>query len=56
MKGSVGMPVPNVEKNFLWRACHDILSTRDNLCKRKIVSEPLCHVCGIEVEIRFHIL
>lgn len=22
------LPVPNVEKNFLWRACHDILPTR----------------------------
>jgi hypothetical protein len=29
--------VPNVEKIFLWRACHDILPTRENLHKKKII-------------------
>lgn len=51
-----GLSVPNVEKNFLWRACHDILPTRENLWKRKVISDPLCPVCGIEVETGFHIL
>ena len=45
-----------MKKNFLWQACHDILSTCDNLCKRKIVNDPLYLFCGIEVETRFHIL
>jgi hypothetical protein len=22
------LPIPNAEKNFLWKACHDILPTR----------------------------
>jgi hypothetical protein len=34
--------IPNVEKHFLWRACHDILPTRVNLCARKIITDPLC--------------
>lgn len=50
------LPVPNVEKNFLWRACHDILPTRANLHKRKVISNALCPVCGLEVETGFHIL
>jgi hypothetical protein len=50
------LPVPNVEKIFLWRACHDILPTRENLHKRKIIEEPSCPVCGLEVESRLHIL
>ena len=31
------LEIPNVEKNFLWRACHDILPTRENLLKRKVI-------------------
>ncbi|XP_059431505.1 uncharacterized protein LOC132165008 [Corylus avellana] len=50
------LPVPQVEKNFLWKACHNILLTRENLYKRKIISDPLCPVCGLEVETGFHIL
>jgi hypothetical protein len=26
------LQIPNPEKHFLWRACHEILLTRDNLC------------------------
>lgn len=44
------------KKNFLWRACHDILPTRANLHKRHIVDDPLCPICGREVETGFHIL
>jgi ribonuclease HI len=50
------MQVPNAEKNFLWRACHDILPTRENLHKRKIIDDPMCPICGREVETSFHIL
>jgi hypothetical protein len=48
--------IPNVEKHFLWRACHDILPTRANLCARKIITDPLCPQCGREPETAFHIL
>jgi hypothetical protein len=50
------LPVPNVEKNFIWRACQNILPTRDNLHKRRIILDPLCPVCGLEAETGFHIL
>lgn len=50
------LQIPNVEKNFIWRACHDILPTRDNLLQRKVVQDPLCLVCGLEAETPIHIL
>lgn len=50
------LPVPAVERNFLWRACKEILPTRENLCRRKIITDPLCPVCGLTVESGFHIL
>ena len=48
--------VPNVEKNFLWRACHDSLPTRENLCRKRIIDDPVCSFCMTEVESTFHIL
>jgi hypothetical protein len=45
-----------VEKKFLWHACNEILPTRENLCRRKIIMDPLCPLCGIKVEFGFHIL
>ena len=47
---------PNTEKHFICRACHDILLTRENLMWRKIVSDPFCPICGLEVESVSHIL
>ena len=40
----------------MWRACHNLLPTRDNLCWKKIISDPICPICGLEVETTFHIL
>jgi ribonuclease HI len=48
--------IPNVEKNFLWKACHDILPTRANLFKRKITEDSRCPICGLEAETTLHIL
>ncbi|XP_059451003.1 uncharacterized protein LOC132181787 [Corylus avellana] len=55
------LKIPNVEKNFIWRACQDILPTRDNLLRRRIAEEPIAvgemvrveesaHVSGVEGE------
>jgi hypothetical protein len=50
------LPFPNAEKNFLWRACQEILPTKVNLYKRKVVGDPLCPICCLEEETCFHIL
>jgi ribonuclease HI len=50
------LPIQNAEKNFMWRACRNLLPTKENLLQRKVVSEPLCPICGRETETVFHIL
>jgi hypothetical protein len=46
----------NAGKNFMWRACHNLLLTRDNLVRRKIVDDLKCPICGLDAETMFHIL
>jgi hypothetical protein len=41
------LPIPNAEKNFLWKACHEILPTKANLCRRKVTTDALCPICGL---------
>jgi ribonuclease HI len=48
--------IPNAEKNFLWRACQDILPTKVNLCQRKVCVENWCPICEQEEETTLHIL
>jgi hypothetical protein len=50
------LPIPNAEKNFLWRACHEILPTKVSLQKRKVVEETMCPICNLAEETCFHIL
>ena len=50
------LDIPNAEKNFLWKACHDILPTKANLCKRKIIDDPSCPLCEREPETVIHVL
>jgi hypothetical protein len=50
------LQLPNSEKHFLWRACHEILPTRDNLCSRKITMESSCPICVQEPETTIHAL
>jgi ribonuclease HI len=40
---------------FLWRACNDILPTKNNLYKRKVVTDQLCPMCGSEAESNSHV-
>ena len=47
--------VLRVAKLFLWKVCN-ILPIRENLFRRKIVSDPLCPTCGKEPETICHIL
>jgi hypothetical protein len=46
--------VPNQVKTFTWRACHDILPTKSNLLKRKVIEEDICPCCNLEKETLFH--
>jgi hypothetical protein len=50
------LKLPNAEKNFLWYAFHEILPTRTNLHRRKIVEDDLCPLCGREEETILHVL
>jgi hypothetical protein len=43
-------------KLFLWKACNDILPTREKLFKREIVPNLLCPICWREPESTCHIL
>lgn len=42
--------VPAVVRSFLWRVCTNSLPTKENLYSRKFVPDPLCPMCGKEVE------
>jgi hypothetical protein len=49
--------VPNAMKMFLWRACNNLLPTKENLFQRMIVSaDMLCPICSWETKSVLHIL
>ena len=48
--------VPNKIKVFAWRALHDILPTRENLARRRIVADGTCELCQRENESVIHAL
>ena len=48
--------VPNKIKVFGWRACQEILPTRVNLAKRRIIPDNLCHCCRSCPETGVHAL
>jgi ribonuclease HI len=53
-KGIWNMRSPNVVKNFMWRACRNLLPTKENLMRKKVFDEPLCPICMLEAETTFH--
>ncbi|KAJ0097104.1 hypothetical protein Patl1_28743 [Pistacia atlantica] len=50
------LPITNAEKLFLWKACQDILPTKCNLVKKKLIEEPFCTFCCLEEEDVLHAL
>ncbi|KAL0010846.1 hypothetical protein SO802_005954 [Lithocarpus litseifolius] len=48
--------IPNKMKVFGWRACHDILPTRRNLKKKRVLLDELCPVCSRDQESTIHAL
>jgi hypothetical protein len=51
-----GLEIPNATKVFAWHACNNILPTKDNLKRRRVVQEDICMFCLKEAEIVGHIL
>ncbi|KAJ0111528.1 hypothetical protein Patl1_02331 [Pistacia atlantica] len=50
------LPITNAEKLFLWKACQDILPTKCNLVKKRVIEEPFCTFYCLEEEDVFHAL
>ncbi|XP_012844873.1 PREDICTED: uncharacterized protein LOC105964912 [Erythranthe guttata] len=50
------LPIPPKIRIFIWRACSNILPTRAELYRRKIVADPLCRRCGYVPETFLHII
>jgi hypothetical protein len=48
--------VPNQVKIFSWRACYDILPTKSNLLKLRVIEEDICPCSNLENETLFHVL
>jgi hypothetical protein len=40
----------------MWKACHNILLTKENLFKRRVVDNKLCPCCEREEETTLHAL
>ncbi|XP_059428496.1 uncharacterized protein LOC132162251 [Corylus avellana] len=50
------LPLPNIEKVFMWQACNNLLPTKDNLLRRKVSNDPYCPMYENEAETTGHIL
>ena len=48
--------LPNKIKIFGWRACHDMLPTKDNLVRRRITEDSVCELCQQGPETGIHVL
>ncbi|KAL0016322.1 hypothetical protein SO802_003391 [Lithocarpus litseifolius] len=48
------LSLPSKTKNFLWRACHNALPTKENLVKRCIITDPTCSFCSTQAEDVLH--
>ncbi|XP_075665246.1 uncharacterized protein LOC142634880 [Castanea sativa] len=44
------MKALNKIKILLWRTCSETLPTRCNLLRRKVLDDPTCPQCGVEIE------
>ena len=47
--------IPHKVRHFAWRACKDILSTKENLMHQKVLLEGTCITCRLEVESSAHL-
>ena len=54
-RGVWSMDLPNKVKHFAWKACRNILATKENLWKRKITRDGVCEGCKKEIESTGHL-
>jgi hypothetical protein len=45
LKTMWNLKIPNVAKMFMWRACQNLLPTKSNLLRRRVVEKALCPIC-----------
>ena len=50
------LKIPPKIKHFAWRVAQGILATKSNLAKRKITSDGICELCGVNEETVCHLL
>jgi hypothetical protein len=50
------LEVPNSVIMFMWRACNDLLPTKCNILKKRMVEESMCHSCCREEETVVHVI
>lgn len=50
------LEIPNKVKVFGWKACNEILPTKMNLAKRRIIADAVCLICTRFQEIAMHVL
>lgn len=50
------LQIPRSAQLFIWRACNEILPTKEKLHKRRVVDDPLCPMCKQVVESSYHAL
>ena len=48
--------IPNKIKVFGWRACHEILPTRENLVQQQVLDDDTCELCTRTKETEIHAL
>jgi len=51
-----GLQAPPVLHNFLWKLCNNLPPVKENLYRKKIVSDPWCPLCNCEPETSYHCL
>ena len=47
--------IPHKVRHFAWRACRDTLPTKENLIRRKVLTEGCCELCNLGLESSSHL-
>jgi hypothetical protein len=47
---------PRVLNSFLWKACANVLPTKENLYRRGVIEDATCPICRLEPETVCHVL